>query len=88
VEELIRELAAQGLSAVETYHSDHTPEDTERLYRAAERFHLGITGGSDFHGLNRSRAALGSLNLPDSLLSNLRSHSRQVFSSAGGTDAP
>jgi 3',5'-nucleoside bisphosphate phosphatase len=81
-EEMFRELAAAGLAAVEAFHSDHSPEDAERFRRIAEGLHLGITGGSDFHGPNRTRAVLGSLNLPDSLLDNLRSYSREVFSGA------
>jgi len=81
-EELIRELAAAGLNAIEAFHSDHSPEDAERFRRIAESLHLGTTGGSDFHGPNRSRATLGSLNLPDSLLGKLRAYSREVLSSA------
>jgi len=79
-EKMVRELAATGLNAIEAFHSDHSPEDAERFRRIAESLRLGTTGGSDFHGPNRSRAALGSLNLPDSLLGNLRAYSRQVFS--------
>jgi 3',5'-nucleoside bisphosphate phosphatase len=80
VEEMFEELAATGLKAIEVYHSDHTAEDSERFRGSAENLHLGITGGSDFHGPNRTRAVLGSLQLPDSLLENLRSYSRAIFS--------
>jgi predicted metal-dependent phosphoesterase TrpH len=82
--EMIRELAAMGLNAIEAFHPDHSPEDTGRFQRIAEDLHLGMTGGSDFHGPNRSRAALGALQLPDSLLGNLRAYSRNVLSGAGG----
>jgi 3',5'-nucleoside bisphosphate phosphatase len=84
VEEWFQELAASGLNAIEAFHSDHTPAEAERFRAIAERLGLGVTGGSDFHGPNRSRAALASLNLPDSLLDNLRSYSREVFAGASG----
>jgi hypothetical protein len=83
-EEMFRELAAAGLNAIEAFHSDHSAQDSERFRKAAESLHLGITGGSDFHGPNRTRAALGALNLPDSLLDNLRSYGREVFFGPAG----
>jgi predicted metal-dependent phosphoesterase TrpH len=73
--ELFREMAAQGLDAVEVYHTDHDAGDCLEFLRGAKEAGLGITGGSDFHG-PASRAELGSLNLPDSLLEELREHSR------------
>ena len=75
---LFEELAAQGLSAIEVYHGDHTPEEMAQFSSAAETLGLGITGGSDFHGTEKGRAQLGALNLPSSLLEALRAHSRRV----------
>jgi len=45
--------------------------------RLAERFGLGITGGSDFHGANKPTISLGvghrgNLCVPDELLEELR----------------
>jgi predicted metal-dependent phosphoesterase TrpH len=84
-EELCRELAVKGLNAIEAFHTDHSPADANRFRGIAESLTLGITGGSDYHGPTRSRAVLGSLNLPDSLLDNLRSYGGEVFS---GTARP
>src|SRR5262249_39120033 len=47
---LLPELCAVGMNAIEAYHSDHGPEDTERYLELAERHGLLVTGGSDFHG--------------------------------------
>jgi len=47
---LLPELCAAGLDALEVYHSDHSPEQTELYLRLAEQHGLKITGGSDFHG--------------------------------------
>ena len=39
--------------AIEVYHSDHSPENVSYYKSLAERFGLGMTGGSDFHGANK-----------------------------------
>ncbi len=71
-EELFSELAEKGLDAVEAFHGDHTPEQRELLNRAALSVGLKVTGGSDFHGGEKSKTPLGALNLPLSLLEDLR----------------
>ena len=71
-EELFSELAEKDLNAVEAFHGDHTPEQRELLHRAAVQVGLAVTGGSDFHGGEKSKTPLGALNLPLSLLEDLR----------------
>lgn len=80
--ELFAKLAEKGLHAVEVYHGDHTHEETEELLSAAKALGLGVTGGSDFHGGEKSKAPLGSLNLPMSLLDDLRAYSQRLYDSA------
>jgi len=75
--EYVEDLAAMGLRAIEVYHSDHSPEGTSYYRSLAERFHLGATGGSDFHGANKPLISLGTgkrnnLNVPDALLEDLK----------------
>jgi predicted metal-dependent phosphoesterase TrpH len=75
--EYVEDLAGLGLRAIEVYHSDHSPESTSYYRSLAERFHLGITGGSDFHGANKPLISLGTgkrnnLHVPDQLLENLK----------------
>ncbi len=55
----VEELAGTGLKAIEVYHSDHSPENVAYYKALAERFGLGITGGSDFHGANKPNISLG-----------------------------
>ncbi len=50
LEELVRRLAGWGLDAIECFYPRHTPEQTAFCRRLAEKYHLHITGGSDFHG--------------------------------------
>ncbi len=68
VDALLPDLCAAGLDAIEAYHSDHTPEETEFFLELARRYRLKITGGSDFHGELKPEARLGSgsgnLNIP------------------------
>ena len=47
---LMPALCDAGLNAIEAYHSDHTPRETELFLRLAARHGLLVTGGSDFHG--------------------------------------
>ena len=54
-----RALAAWACDAIEVYHSDHSPENVAYYKSLAERFGLGITGGSDFHGGNKPLISLG-----------------------------
>jgi hypothetical protein len=72
----VEELAGIGLQAIEVYHSDHSPENVAYYKSLAERFGLGITGGSDFHGGNKPSISLGTgcrnnLNVPDELVEKL-----------------
>jgi hypothetical protein len=73
----VEDLASLGMRAIEVYHSDHSPENVSFYASLADRFNLGITGGSDFHGANKPAIALGTgkdnnLCVPDSVAENLR----------------
>jgi predicted metal-dependent phosphoesterase TrpH len=79
----VEDLAGYGLRAVEVYHSDHSPENVSYYKTLADRFGLGITGGSDFHGGNKPLIQLGTglrnnLNIPNTLLDNLKSVAKSL----------
>ena len=64
-DELIPELAAAGLGAVEAYHSDHDAAAQSRYLRVAAQHGLAVSGGSDFHGEDHPRAGcFGRVGLP------------------------
>jgi hypothetical protein len=72
----VEDLGGAGLRAIEVYHSDHSPENVSYYKSLAQRFDLGMTGGSDFHGGNKPQISLGTgcrnnLNVPDELLEKL-----------------
>lgn len=57
-EALIAELVGYGLKGLEVFYPSHTPEMIQFYLKMAERYHLYITGGSDYHG-DTSHAAMG-----------------------------
>lgn len=50
LEELLRRLLSYGLAGIECYYPKHTPEQRAFYLRLAEKYHLHVTAGSDFHG--------------------------------------
>ncbi len=59
LEETIRAMREAGLPALEVYHSDHSQADVRCYETLAREFGLGMTGGSDYHGLNKPNIQLG-----------------------------
>jgi len=77
VAEILPELRAAGLNAIEVYHSDHSPSQSALYLKLAEQHGLLITGGSDFHGAVKPEIHLGTgrggnLKVPDDLVDRLR----------------
>jgi 3',5'-nucleoside bisphosphate phosphatase len=74
---MMPELCRDGLNAIEVYHSDHQPADTEMYLSLAKKYGLLATGGSDFHGAAKPGLDLGTgrggnLKIPGDLFENLR----------------
>jgi predicted metal-dependent phosphoesterase TrpH len=64
-DDLIPDLAANGLAAVEVFHPDHSADDMARYAAFAAAHGLCTTGGSDYHGPGSGRTgALGRVLLP------------------------
>ena len=64
---LVTELKGQGLAGIEVFYSDHTREQQGLYLKLAQELDLLITGGSDFHGLNKPEISLGSMPCQDRL---------------------
>lgn len=58
-EALAQWLAAQGLDALEAWHSEQSPGYSAWLCGLAQSLGLRVTGGSDFHGGNKPDIHLG-----------------------------
>jgi 3',5'-nucleoside bisphosphate phosphatase len=64
-DEWLDEFAADGLDAIEAYHTDHDPDATSRYLAEARRLNLAVSGGSDYHADDSHGASsLGSVSLP------------------------
>ncbi len=57
--EWIDVMTKQGMLGLECYHNAHTPQMNAFMRKAAERNHLLVTGGSDFHGVARPDIQMG-----------------------------
>ena len=75
-EAFLRELKYIGLDGVEAYYSTHSKNFTSFLVNAAKRNNLLISGGSDFHGINKPDTDLGrgkgNLEVPDQVYFDLK----------------
>lgn len=70
-------LLESGLNAIEAYHTDHSPADTQLYVSLANRCGLLCTGGSDFHGTTKPGIELGkgrggNLKVPENVVKELR----------------
>lgn len=50
LDKLLYKLKKEGLKGIECYHPDHNEENVLRFIELAEKYHLHITKGSDYHG--------------------------------------
>jgi predicted metal-dependent phosphoesterase TrpH len=58
---LIIELKGLGLAGLEVFYPEHTREQEALYMKLARELDLLISGGSDFHGLNKPEISLGSI---------------------------
>lgn len=56
IEKIIKRLKHQGLKGLECFHPDQNFEQSMRFVEMAEKYHLHITRGSDFHGADFAEA--------------------------------
>jgi len=61
LKEVLLDLKAQGLAGIETFYAEHTPEQEALYLKLAQELGLLVTGGSDFHGLNKPEIGLGNI---------------------------
>jgi predicted metal-dependent phosphoesterase TrpH len=59
LERIIKDLLDLGLVGIEVYHSDHNDDWIAKCEHFAKKYNLLKTGGSDFHGTNKTHIKLG-----------------------------
>ena len=76
IEDLIIDLKNLNIDGIEAVYSSHTPRMETFLKDLASKYSLKISGGSDFHGSNKSNIDLGSgfgnLQIPMQILTDLK----------------
>jgi hypothetical protein len=68
-DDMLPELAEQGLRGIEVYHSRHDASTTKHYKQLAKKYDLLITGGSDSHG---REVPVGSVRVPYPFIENLK----------------
>jgi predicted metal-dependent phosphoesterase TrpH len=59
LESLVKQLASDGLGGLEAIYSSNQGYDEQNMKHLAERYHLAISGGTDFHGKNKPHLQIG-----------------------------
>ena len=78
-EDFLLWLKEVGLDAVEVWHTEHTETQTHQYKELTKKHNLLRTGGSDCHGLGKSRGyVLGSVDIPDKIIEPLETRSSQI----------
>lgn len=80
--DLIKNMVYEGLQGLEVFSRKHTSEQTEYYKNLAHKYNLLITGGTDFHGLNKKMLVGtwdGNLKVPYTLLEKLKSIHKSVY---------
>jgi len=59
LENLILRLIEEGLKGIEVYYPEHSPLEVARYKTLAERYGLLMTGGTDYHGIEKNGLDIG-----------------------------
>jgi len=83
LENLLLQLAKEGLKGIEVFYPEHSALEVVQYKTLAERHGLLITGGTDYHGIEKDRLEIGvgrgEMKLPYSMVEGLRAaHSRSL----------
>ncbi len=81
LDSLVADLKAEGLTAMETMYTTFSAGETNEMKSMADEHQLLWSGGSDFHGSNKTNTDLGTgrgnLFIPLSVLEKLRDHHKK-----------
>jgi len=76
VRERILQLREKGLDGFEVYYSTLSQEFSRQLRELADEYGFAVSGGSDYHGVNKENirmgVGLGDLQVPDTVYSDLK----------------
>lgn len=71
---LLPAIIEMGVAGLEVYYPEHDADQIEKFLKMASEHQLLITGGSDYHGMNRneSRSHLGAAGINSDLMSKIK----------------
>lgn len=85
LEKLILQLVEEGLKGIEVYYPEHSSSEVDQYKTLAERHGLLITGGTDYHGIEKNGLDIGvgkgQMKIPYTMVENLKTLRNR---SAGG----
>ena len=90
IDELVGMLKEAGLCAIEGFYSTYSTSDENFVKSLADKYHLLLSGGSDFHGANKVGIDLGvgygKLYIHDSILEKIKKRMKNIlFTDMDGT---
>ena len=59
LESLLLQLTKEGLKGIEAYYPEHSAIEVAQYKMLAEKYHLLITGGTDYHGIEKNGLDIG-----------------------------
>lgn len=62
---VIESVIRMGIDGLEVFYPEHTQADIEQFWHLARKSKLVVTGGSDFHGTEKTRNQLGRAGIND-----------------------
>jgi hypothetical protein len=84
LENLILRLVEEGLKGIEVYYPEHSRSEVAQYKILAERHGLLITGGTDYHGIEKNGLDIGvgrgDMKLPYSMVEELKAARNQPHS--------
>jgi predicted metal-dependent phosphoesterase TrpH len=76
LEKVILRLVDEGLQGIEVYYPEHSALEVAQYKTLADRYHLLSTGGTDYHGIEKTELDIGvgrgEMKLPYSIVENLK----------------
>jgi 3',5'-nucleoside bisphosphate phosphatase len=77
-DEYINEFMEYGLRGLEVYHTDHKSHVAKHYEAIAKERGLIMTGGSDCHGMGKSRILMGSVRVPYDIVERLKTEAGRI----------
>lgn len=90
LDELVGIMKNAGLMGIEAVYSTYVPSEERQIRGLAEKYHLLLSGGSDFHGANKKHIdmgiGMGKLYVPEEFLMKInQSRKNLLFTDMDGT---